>query len=178
MKKSGEDAARRKSGKELSEKERKEIESLGANFWDGLSTITDGTYSEPESKTMTDIVEQLQSGKQLSSVLVSEGAQIYKKFLASGKDKNEIISFSSIQQKRKEKDSSALYKRIQKLSDEDWNKIRLVVGRACDEADAKVVKKVAQQKDKSKLTFKQLTVICRALDQINVKFKDQIKTAY
>lgn len=178
MKKSGEDAARRKSGKELSEKERKEIESLGANFWDGLSTITDGTYSEPESKTMTDIVEQLQSGKQLSSVLVFEGAQIYKKFLASGKDKNEIISLSSIQQKRKEKDSSALYKRIQKLSDEDWNKIRLVVGRACDEADAKVVKKVAQQKDKSKLTFKQLTVICRALDQINLKFKDQIKTAY
>lgn len=178
MKKSDEDAIRRQSAKELLEKERRQIESLGVVFWDGLSTIVDGTYTELECKTMSDIAEQLKGGRQLSTVLVFEGTQIYKKFCKTGKDKNDVISLSSIYQKKEEKDSSALYKRIQQLSDEDWSKIRLVVGRACSESDTKIVKKVSLQKDKSKLTYKQLVVICRALDQINIKFKEQIKKAY
>ena len=178
MKKSDEDAIRRQSAKEHLEKERKQIESLGVVFWDGLSTIVDGTYTELECKTMSDIVEQLKVGKQLSTVLVFEGTQIYKKFCKTGKDKNDVIALSSIKQRKEEKDSLALYKRIQQLSDEDWSKIRLVVGRACSESDTKIVKKVSQQKDKSKLTYKQLVVICRALDQINIKFKEQIKKAY
>lgn len=178
MKKTSEETARRKAGKELSEKERRSVESLGAAFWDGLSTINDGTYSEPETKTMSDIAEILNKGKQLSGILIYEGIQILNKFRLTGFETIDIISRSSIQQKRKEKDSASLYKRIQLLSEDDWMKIRLVVGRACDEADAKIVKKVALQKDKSKLTFKQLTVVCRCLDQINEKFKNQIKNAY
>ena len=127
---------------------------------------------------MTNIAEILNKGKQLSGILIYEGIQILNKFRLTGFETIDIISRSSIQQKRKEKDSASLYKRIQLLSEDDWMKIRLVVGRACDEADAKIVKKVALQKDKSKLTFKQLTVVCRCLDQINEKFKNQIKNAY
>ncbi|MDY5191117.1 MAG: hypothetical protein SPH53_00730, partial [Bacteroidaceae bacterium] len=92
--------------------------------------------------------------------------------------KEDVIAKSNIRVNRKEKDSATLFKRIQKLTDEDWGKIKLAAGRACDESDAKIVKKIATQKDRSKLTFKQLTVVCRALDQINEKFKDQMKKAY
>ena len=78
----------------------------------------------------------------------------------------------------KEKDSSELFRRIQKLTDDNWTTVRLLAGRICDESDAKIVKKIAAQKDRSKLTFKQLAVVCRTLDLINEKFKDKIKEAF
>lgn len=174
-----EDAARKEAGKSITEKERKEIERLGASFWDGLSRIgMEGLFTEMECKTMNEIVRQMTSGKQLTPVLVFEGHQMLKKYNDSGLSKDDVVSKSKLRANRKEKDSTALFARIQKISENDWTTIRLVAGRACDEADAKIVKKVAAQKDRTKLTFKQLTVVCRALDQINEKFKDKIKVAF
>ena len=120
----------------------------------------------------------LVASKQLTLVQVFEGLQILKKFDESELVKEDVIAKSNIRVNRKEKDSATLFKRIQKLTDEDWGKIKLAAGRACDESDSKIVKKIATQKDRSKLTFKQLTVVCRALDQINEKFKDQMKKTY
>ena len=173
-----EDAARKEAGKSITEKERKEVEKYGAQFWDGLSRLGTDLYTELEYKTMGQIVSALVSNKQLSPVLIFEGQQLIKKFEESSIAKEEVIAKSTIKPSRKEKDSTALFKRIQKLTEDDWIKIRMLVGRCCDESDTKIVKKIASQKDRSKLTFKQLSVICRALDQINEKFKDKIKVAF
>ena len=127
---------------------------------------------------MLQIVQAMTSNKQLSQVLVFEAKQMLKKFAESGMSQDDVIALSSKKTIRKEKDSAAMFKRIQKLTDENWTTIRLCVGRICDENDAKIVKKIAAQKDRSKLTFKQLTVVCRTLDLINEKFKDKIKEAF
>ncbi|WOZ80253.1 AIPR family protein [Segatella hominis] len=74
----------------------------------------------------------------------------------------------------KEKNSAALFKRIQNINDEDWHKIKLLVNRICDKEEANAVKKVAMQKDKSKLPYKKLVVVCNVLDRINEKFKETI----
>lgn len=179
MKTPGEDTARKKAGKAISEGQRKDVEKYGAAFWDGLSKLSDSDlFNEPECKSMVEICQSLVSGKRLTPVQVFAGQQILNKFSELGLDKNSIVAKSSIRLKRKEKDSKTLFKRIQQLSDDDWSKIKLVAGRACDSTDAKIVKKIAVQKDKSKLTFKQLTVVCRALDQINEKFKEQMKKSF
>lgn len=44
-----------------------------------------------------------------------------------------------------------------KHNDEDWHKIKLLVNRICDKEEANAVKKVAMQKDKSKLPYKNLS---------------------
>ena len=41
-----------------------------------------------------------------------------------------------------------------------------------------VVKGVAAKRDKNKLTFKQLVVVCRALDMINEKYKDKMQKLF
>ena len=127
---------------------------------------------------MQQIVQSFTTGKQLTPVQIYEGKQLIKKFEDSSISKEDIMNKSTIKSSRKEKDSVAMFKRIQKLTDENWTTIRLCVGRICDESDAKIVKKIAAQKDRSKLTFKQLTVVCRTLDLINEKFKDKIKEAF
>lgn len=179
MKSAGEDTARKKAEKAITDKERKTVEKMSAAFWDGLSKVNNTElFNEPECKTMSEIAQMLVASKQLTLVQVFEGLQILKKFEESELVKEDVIAKSNIRVNRKEKDSATLFKRIQKLTDEDWGKIKLAAGRACDESDAKIVKKIATQKDRSKLTFKQLTVVCRALDQINEKFKEQMKKAY
>jgi len=127
---------------------------------------------------MLQIVQAMTSNKQLSQVLVFEAKQMLKKFAESGMSQDDVIALSSRKTIRKEKDSAAMFKRIQKLTDENWTTVRILAGRICDESDAKIVKKIAAQKDRSKLTFKQLTVVCRTLDLINEKFKDKIKEAF
>ena len=74
----------------------------------------------------------------------------------------------------KEKNSAVLFKRIQKISDEDWHKIKMLVNRICDKEEANAVKKIALQKEKSKLPYKKLVVVCNVLDKINEKFKETI----
>jgi hypothetical protein len=97
----------------------------------------------------------------------------------AGLDKDEISNMSGIKtRQRKDKDSSSLIKRIQGLSDTDWGQIRLIVGRVCNEEDSKIVKGVAAKRDKNKLTFKQLVVVCRALDMINEKYKDKMQKLF
>ena len=179
MKTSGEDAARKKAGKAITEAERKQVEKLGAAFWDGLSKMSETElFNEPECKSMTEICQTLVANKQLTPVQIFEGLQILKKFEGAGLDSDSVTAKSNIKTRRKEKDSKTLFKRIQQLSEDDWTKIKVLAGRACDAADTKIVKKIAGQQDRSKLTFKQLSVVCRALDQINEKFKDQMKKSF
>lgn len=178
FKSKNEDAVRKDAGREITDKERKEVEKYGVAFWDGLSKLSGNLYSEIESKTMLQIVQAMTSNKQLSQVLVFEAKQMLKKFAESGMSQDDVIALSSRKTIRKEKDSAAMFKRIQKLTDENWTTVRILAGRICDESDAKIVKKIAAQKDRSKLTFKQLTVVCRTLDLINEKFKDKIKEAF
>jgi hypothetical protein len=178
FKSKNEDVARKEAGKGITEKERKEVEKPGAQFWDGLSRLSTDLYTELEYKTMTQIVQALTSNKQLTPVLIFEGRQMLRKFETSDLNKDDIIAKSTIKPVLKEKDSSELFRRIQKLTDDNWTTVRLLAGRICDESDAKIVKKIAAQKDRSKLTFKQLAVVCRTLDLINEKFKDKIKEAF
>ena len=178
FKSKNEDAVRKDAVREITDKERKEVEKYGVAFWDGLSKLSGNLYSEIESKTMLQIVQAMTSNKQLSQVLVFEAKQMLKKFAESGMSQDYVIALSSRKTIRKEKDSAAMFKRIQKLTDENWTTVRILAGRICDESDAKIVKKIAAQKDRSKLTFKQLTVVCRTLDLINEKFKDKIKEAF
>lgn len=173
-----EDVARKEMGRNITENERKDVERLGVQFWDGLSRLDTELFTELEYQLMQQIVQSFTTGKQLTSVQIYEGKQLIKKFEESGISKEDIMNKSTIKSSRKEKDSVAMFKRIQKLTDENWTTIRLCVGRICDESDAKIVKKIAAQKDRSKLTFKQLTVVCRTLDLINEKFKDKIKDAF
>lgn len=179
MKTQGEDNARKQTQQGNADKERKAIEKLGAAFWDGLSKSNDLTiFSEPDFMVMMEIANSIIKNKQLTNVLVFQGGKIYEKFEANNLSKEDIEARSTIQTRRKDKDSSSLYKRIMALEENDWSRIKLVVGRVCDEADAKIVKKIASQKDRSKLSFKQLTVVCRALDQINERFKDQMTKTF
>ena len=178
FKSKNEDAVRKDAVREITDKERKEVEKYGVAFWDGLSKLSGNLYSEIESKTMLQIVQAMTSNKQLSQVLVFEAKQMLKKFAESGMSQDDVIALSSRKTIRKEKDSAAMFKRIQKLTDENWTTVRILAGRICDESDAKIVKKITAQKDRSKLTFKQLTVVCRTLDLINEKFKDKIKEAF
>ena len=127
---------------------------------------------------MSEIRQALLGSKMLTSVLVFEARQILKKFNELGVSKEEIANRSNIKATRKDKDSTAMFKRIQDLTEEDWTKIRAVVSRVCEEADAKIVKKLALQKDRSKLTFKQLTVVFRALDSINEKFGSKMTKTF
>lgn len=173
-----EDVARKEMGRNITENERKDVERLGVQFWDGLSRLDTELFTELEYQLMQQIVQSFTTGKQLTPVQIYEGKQLIKKFEDSGISKEDIMNKSTIKSSRKEKDSVAMFKRIQKLTDENWTTIRLCVGRICDESDAKIVKKIAVQKDRSKLTFKQLTVVCRTLDLINEKFKDKIKEAF
>lgn len=173
-----EDVARKEMGRNITENERKDVERLGVQFWDGLSRLDTELFTELEYQLMQQIVQSFITGKQLTPVQIYEGKQLIKKFEDSGISKEDIMNKSTIKTSRKEKDSVAMFKRIQKLTDENWTTIRLCVGRICDESDAKIVKKIAAQKDRSKLTFKQLTVVCRTLDLINEKFKDKIKEAF
>lgn len=173
-----EDVARKEMGRNITENERKDVERLGVQFWDGLSRLNTELFTELEYQLMRQIVQSFTTGKQLTPVQIYEGKQLIKKFEDSGISKEDIMNKSTIKSSRKEKDSVAMFKRIQKLTDENWTTIRLCVGRICDESDAKIVKKIAVQKDRSKLTFKQLTVVCRTLDLINEKFKDKIKEAF
>lgn len=173
-----EDVARKEMGRNITENERKDVERLGVQFWDGLSRLDTELFTELEYQLMQQIVQSFTTGKQLTPVQIYEGKQLIKKFEDSGISKEDIMNKSTIKSSRKEKDSVAMFKRIQKLTDENWTTIRLCVGRICDESDAKIVKKIAAQKDRSKLTFKQLTVVCRTLDLINEKFKDKIKEAF
>ncbi len=173
-----EDVARKEMGRNITENERKDVERLGVQFWDGLSRLDTELFTELEYQLMQQIVQSFTTGKQLTPVQIYEGKQLIKKFEESGISKEDIMNKSTIKSSRKEKDSVAMFKRIQKLTDENWTTIRLCVGRICDESDAKIVKKIAAQKDRSKLTFKQLTVVCRTLDLINEKFKDKIKDAF
>ena len=173
-----EDVARKEMGRNITENERKDVERLGVQFWDGLSRLDTELFTELEYQLMQQIVQSFITGKQLTPVQIYEGKQLIKKFEDSSISKEDIMNKSTIKTSRKEKDSVAMFKRIQKLTDENWTTIRLCVGRICDESDAKIVKKIAAQKDRSKLTFKQLTVVCRTLDLINEKFKDKIKEAF
>lgn len=173
-----EDVARKEMGRNITENERKDVERLGVQFWDGLSRLDTELFTELEYQLMQQIVQSFTTGKQLTPVQIYEGQQLIKKFEDSSISKEDIMNKSTIKSSRKEKDSVAMFKRIQKLTDENWTTIRLCVGRICDESDAKIVKKIAAQKDRSKLTFKQLTVVCRTLDLINEKFKDKIKEAF
>lgn len=173
-----EDVARKEMGRNITENERKDVERLGVQFWDGLSRLDTELFTELEYQLMQQIVQSFTTGKQLTPVQIYEGKQLIKKFEDSSISKEDIMNKSTIKSSRKEKDSVAMFKRIQKLTDENWTTIRLCVGRICDESDAKIVKKIAVQKDRSKLTFKQLTVVCRTLDLINEKFKDKIKEAF
>lgn len=173
-----EDVARKEMGRNITENERKDVERLGVQFWDGLSRLDTELFTELEYQLMQQIVQSFTTGKQLTPVQIYEGKQLIKKFEDSSISKEDIMNKSTIKSSRKEKDSVAMFKRIQKLTDENWTTIRLCVGRICDESDAKIVKKIAAQKDRSKLTFKQLTVVCRTLDLINEKFKDKIKEAF
>lgn len=173
-----EDVARKEMGRIITENERKDVERLGVQFWDGLSRLDTELFTELEYQLMQQIVQSFTTGKQLTPVQIYEGKQLIKKFEDSSISKEDIMNKSTIKSSRKEKDSVAMFKRIQKLTDENWTTIRLCVGRICDESDAKIVKKIAAQKDRSKLTFKQLTVVCRTLDLINEKFKDKIKEAF
>ncbi len=175
----GETETRRKAIKNITNSERRTVEELGIEFWDGLSNYTDtDLFTESERVTLQEVVSTLRSSRNLTSVQVFGAKQLLDKFNESGIDKDEILSKSVIKKQRVDRDSASLYKRIQALTDEDWKKIKLVVARACDENDAKVVKKIASQKDKSKLKFKQLVVVCRALDSINEKFKDNMSKVF
>ena len=128
---------------------------------------------------MTDIAKTLTSSKMLTVVQIFEANQILQKVEEVGLDKDEISNLSGIKtRQRKDKDSSSLIKRIQSLSDTDWGQIRLIVGRVCNEEDSKIVKGVAAKRDKNKLTFKQLVVVCRALDMINEKYKDKMQKLF
>ena len=128
---------------------------------------------------MTDIAKTLTSSKMLTVVQIFEANQILQKVEEAGLDKDEISNLSGIKtRQRKDKDSSSLIKRIQGLSDTDWGQIRLIVGRVCNEEDSKIVKGVAAKRDKNKLTFKQLVVVCRALDMINEKYKDKMQKLF
>jgi hypothetical protein len=128
---------------------------------------------------MTDIAKTLTSSKMLTVVQIFEANQILQKVEEAGLDKDEISNLSGIKtRQRKDKDSSSLIKRIQSLSDTDWGQIRLIVGRVCNEEDSKIVKGVAAKRDKNKLTFKQLVVVCRALDMINEKYKDKMQKLF
>lgn len=173
-----EDVARKEIGRNISEVERKEVERFGIQFWDGLSRLGTDLFTELEYQLMQQIVQSFTTGKQLTLVQIFEGKQLLKKYEESGISKETIIEKSQIKSSRKDKDSVAMFKRIQKLTDENWTTVRILAGRVCEENDAKIVKKIASQKDRSKLTFKQLSVVCRALDQINEKFKDKIKVAF
>ena len=128
---------------------------------------------------MTDIAKTLTSSKMLTVVQIFEANQILQKVEEAGLNKDEISNLSGIKtRQRKDKDSSSLIKRIQGLSDTDWGQIRLIVGRVCNEEDSKIVKGVAAKRDKNKLTFKQLVVVCGALDMINEKYKDKMQKLF
>ena len=179
LKRPDEEKARKLASKSDNENERKEVESYGASFWDGLYGFTEyDIFTDNERKIMSEIRQALLGSKMLTSVLVFEARQILKKFNELGVSKEEIANRSNIKATRKDKDSTAMFKRIQDLTEEDWTKIRAVVSRVCEEADAKIVKKLALQKDRSKLTFKQLTVVCRALDSINEKFGSKMTKTF
>lgn len=179
LKRPDEEKARKLASKSDNENERKEVESYGAAFWDGLYGFTEyDIFTDNERKIMSEIRQALLDSKMLTSVLVFEARQILKKFNELGVSKEEIANRSNIKATRKDKDSTAMFKRIQDLTEEDWTKIRAVVSRVCEEADAKIVKKLALQKDRSKLTFKQLTVVCRALDSINEKFGSKMTKTF
>lgn len=179
LKRPDEEKARKLASKSDNENERKEVESYGAAFWDGLYGFTEyDIFTDNERKIMSEIRQALLGSKMLTSVLVFEARQILKKFNELGVSKEEIANRSNIKATRKDKDSTAMFKRIQDLTEEDWTKIRAVVSRVCEEADAKIVKKLALQKDRSKLTFKQLTVVCRALDSINEKFGSKMTKTF
>lgn len=173
-----EDVARKEMGRNITESERKDVERLGVQFWDGLSRLDTELFTEIEYQLMQQIVQSFSTGKQLTPVQIYEGKQLIKKYESSGISKEVIINKSTIKSSRKDKDSVAMFKRIQKLTEENWTTVRLCVGRICDANDAKIVRKIAAQKDRSKLTFKQLSVVCRTLDLINEKFKDKIKEAF
>lgn len=179
LKRPDEEKARKLASKSDNENERKEVESYGAAFWDGLYGFTEyDIFTDNERKIMSEIRQALLGSKMLTSVLVFEARQILKKFNELGVSKEEIANRSNIKATRKDKDSTAMFKCIQDLTEEDWTKIRAVVSRVCEEADAKIVKKLALQKDRSKLTFKQLTVVCRALDSINEKFGSKMTKTF
>lgn len=180
LKQPGEDYARKKAAKEISERERKLIERCGAAFWDGLSQyLALEIFSESERRVMIDIAKTLTSSKMLTGVQIFEANQILQKVEGAGLDKDEISNLSGIKaRQRRDKDSSSLIKRIQSLSETDWKQIKLIVGRICNEEDAKIVKGVAAKRDKNKLTFKQLIVVCRALDMINEKYKDKMQKLF
>jgi hypothetical protein len=173
-----EDVARKEMGRNITETERKDVERLGVQFWDGLSRLGTDLFTELEYQLMQQIAQSFTTGKQLTLVQIYEGKQLIKKFENSNISKDDVLEKSVIKSSRKEKDSLAMFKRIQKLTDDNWTTVRLLAGRICDESDAKIVKKIAAQKDRSKLTFKQLAVVCRTLDLINEKFKDKIKEAF
>ncbi len=173
-----EDVARKEMGRNITESERKDVERLGVQFWDGLSRLDTELFTEIEYQLMQQLVQSFSTGKQLTPVQIYEGKQLIKKYESSGISKEDIINKSTIKSSRKDKDSVAMFKRIQKLTEENWTTVRLCVGRICDANDAKIVRKIAAQKDRSKLTFKQLSVVCRTLDLINEKFKDKIKEAF
>lgn len=173
-----EDVARKEMGRNITETERKDVERFGTQFWDGLSRLGTDLFTELEYQLMQQIAQSFTTGKQLTLVQIYEGKQLIKKFESSGISKDDVLEKSVIKSSRKEKDSVAMFKRIQKLTDDNWTTVRLLAGRICDESDAKIIKKIAAQKDRSKLTFKQLAVVCRTLDLINEKFKDKIKEAF
>ena len=173
-----EDVARKEMGRNITEAERKDVERLGAQFWDGLSRLGIDLFTELEYQLMQQMVQSFTTGKQLTPVQIYEGKQLIKKFENSNISKDDVLEKSVVKSSRKEKDSVAMFKRIQKLTDDNWTTVRLLAGRICDESDAKIVKKIAAQKDRSKLTYKQLAVVCRTLDLINEKFKDKIKEAF
>lgn len=175
FKSKNEDEIRTSVSDEKTEEERKEIEKYGVAFWDGLSKLGNDIYNDSEKKTIKQVVSSMTNNKQMSQVLVFEAKQLLIKFDESGLTEDEVISKSNKRNIRKEKDSAELYKRIQNLTEDNWLQIRLLVARACNEEDTKIVRKVVAQKDRSKLTYKQLTVVSKAIDLIKDKFKDMYK---
>lgn len=179
MKQPNEEILRRKSEQVLTERERKEVEVYGASFWDGLSRMaTLSVYDDEDRRTMAEFSKTIQSGRILSPIHVFTAQKLLDKFRTLGLTKDEVIGNSSLRNTRKGKDSTVLYDRIQKLTDDDWASVKLVASRACEKTDAAILKKIAGQKDRSRLTYNQLVAVCRALDCINEKFGDKINKTF
>ena len=164
---------------DLSENLKAFINNLSQQLYDKL------TEAQPKGTTFRDYCKSARTREStkkfvlsldLSSIaddMASESEEIER---STHQEDQEAATKESSSEKgtsalNREKGSSTIYKRIQKISDEDWQKIKMLVARICTKEEANMMKKFASQNDKSKLSYNKLVVIGTILDKINENFK-------
>lgn len=164
---------------DLSENLKAFINNLSQQLYDKL------TEAQPKGTTFRDYCKSARTWEStkkfvlsldLSSIaddMASESEEIER---STHQEDQEAATKESSSEKgtsalNREKGSSTIYKRIQKISDEDWQKIKMLVARICTKEEANMMKKFASQNDKSKLSYNKLVVIGTILDKINENFK-------